>query len=89
MEYMAFKLPTVLYDLTEGRRIAGEAAMYAKQNDTVDFADRIMELLDSPSLRHRLGAVGRSRIEGGLNWDRQKQVFLNAYRSALDPSAIS
>jgi glycosyltransferase involved in cell wall biosynthesis len=88
LEYMAFNLPTVLYDLTEGRRIAGEAAMYAKQNDTVDFADRITELLDSPSLRHRLGTAGRNRVEGGLNWDRQKQIFLDAYRAALDPSAI-
>jgi len=89
LEYMAFNLPTVLYDLSEGRRIAGEAAVYAKQNDTVDFADRITELLDSPYLRNRLGAVGRNRIEGSLNWDRQKEIFLNAYRAALDPSAIS
>jgi glycosyltransferase involved in cell wall biosynthesis len=88
MEYMAFSLPTVLYDLIEGRRIAADAALYAKPNDIVDFADRIAELLDSPSLRHRLGSIGRNRVEEGLNWDSQKQVFLKAYRAALDPSMI-
>jgi glycosyltransferase involved in cell wall biosynthesis len=88
MEYMAFSLPTVLYDLIEGRRIAADAALYAKPNDIVDFADRIAELLDSPSLRHRLGSIGRNHVEEGLNWDSQKQVFLKAYRAALDPSML-
>jgi len=82
-EYMAHELPVVLYDLTEGRRTAGGAAIYAKANDTIDFGDQIAKLLDSPSSRRRLGAIGRNRIGGTLNWDFQKQMFLKAYQTAL------
>ncbi len=84
-EYMAFSLPVVIFDLTEGRRSAGDAAVYARSNDTIDFGDQIAELLDSPLLRRRLGAVGRNRIQGGLNWAHQKQIFLRAYQAALGP----
>jgi glycosyltransferase involved in cell wall biosynthesis len=82
-EYMAFELPVVLYNLTEGRRAAGDAAVYAKANDTIDFGDQVAKLLDAPPLRHRLGAIGRSRIEGSLNWDFQKRMLLQAYQTAL------
>jgi len=82
-EYMAYELPVVLYDLTEGRRAAGDAAVYARTNDPIDFGDQIAKLLDSQSLRRRLGAIGKSRIAGSLNWDFQKQMLLKAYQTAL------
>jgi glycosyltransferase involved in cell wall biosynthesis len=81
-EYMAYGLPVVLYDLIEGRRSAGDAAVYPRKNDTIDFGDQIATLLDSPSLRRRLGAMGRTRVVDSLNWDFQKQTFLEAYRTA-------
>ncbi len=82
-EYMAYEVPVVLYDLTEGRRSAGDAALYARANDVFDFGDQIATLLDSPSMRRRLGAIGRSRIEGSLNWSVQKQILLTAYQAAF------
>ena len=88
LEYMAYSLPVVIFDVTEGRRSAGDAAVYARSNDTIDFGDQIAELLDSPLLRRRLGAVGRNRIEGGLNWAHQKQIFLRAYQAALGPCML-
>jgi glycosyltransferase involved in cell wall biosynthesis len=83
LEYMAFGLPVVLYDLTEGRRSAGDAALYARNDDPVDFAHKILALLDSDSLRAELGARGRKRIEEKLNWDNEKQALLEAYTAAL------
>jgi glycosyltransferase involved in cell wall biosynthesis len=68
LEYMAYSLPVVLYELNEGRRTAGEAALYARPDDPVDFAEQVEKLLDSQSLRQRLGAIGRKRAEQGLNW---------------------
>jgi glycosyltransferase involved in cell wall biosynthesis len=82
-EYMAFGLPVVLFDLKEGRRSAGPSALYACPNDPVDFADRIINLLDHPELRQELGAHGRRRIEESLNWDIEKAVLLDAYKMAL------
>ncbi len=83
LEYMAYGLPVVLYDLTEGRRSAGDAALYARQDDPEDFAQKVMSLLDSESLRAELGARGRKRIEEKLNWENEKQALLAAYAAAL------
>jgi len=83
LEYMAFGLPVVLYDLTEGRRSAGDAALYARPNDPINFARQIMKLLDCEGLRRTLGARARKRIEHSLNWDTEKRALLKAYETAL------
>jgi glycosyltransferase involved in cell wall biosynthesis len=84
LEYMAFARPAVLFDLTEGRRSAENAALYARASDPVDFAEKIVALLDSESLRNELGALGRRRIEEALNWEIEKKSLLAAYAKALD-----
>jgi glycosyltransferase involved in cell wall biosynthesis len=83
LEYMAFGLPVVLYNLTEGRRSAGDAALYARNDDPEDFALKLQSLLDSESLRAELGARGRRRIEEELNWENEKRALLEAYEAAL------
>jgi glycosyltransferase involved in cell wall biosynthesis len=89
LQYMAHGRPVVLFDLTEGRRAAEDAALYAEPNDPGDLARKIAELLDSEPLRRELGERGRRRIEGGLNWDREKQGLLAAYRMALSEDAAA
>jgi glycosyltransferase involved in cell wall biosynthesis len=83
LEYMAFGLPVVLFDLKEGRRSAGPAALYASPNDPIDFANQITRLLNCSELRQQLGACGRKRIEEGLNWETEKMTLLRAYRAVL------
>jgi glycosyltransferase involved in cell wall biosynthesis len=83
LEYMAFGLPVVLYDLTEGRRSAGDAALYARNDDPEDFALKLRTLLDSESLRAELGVRGRKRIEEELNWENEERALLEAYKAAL------
>lgn len=81
--YMGYGLPVVLYDLTEGRRSAGDAALYARPNDPVDFAEKMLTLLDSESLRRELGQRGRKRVEESFNWETDKLELLKAYETAL------
>jgi glycosyltransferase involved in cell wall biosynthesis len=83
LEYMAFGLPVVLFDLEEGRRIAGCAGMCARPNDPVDLAEKIADLLDSPDRRATMGAAGRMKIEKELNWDLEKKSLIKAYEAAL------
>jgi glycosyltransferase involved in cell wall biosynthesis len=83
LEYMAFGLPVVLYDLTEGRRSAGDAALYARNDDPEDFAQKVLTLLDSESLRAELGARARKRIGEKLNWENEERALLEAYATAL------
>lgn len=84
MEYMSLEKAMVQFDVTEGRFSAQEASLYAKANDPVDMADKIIELLDDPAKRTKMGAYGRKRVETELDWSHQIEPLLNAYRDALD-----
>jgi len=83
LEYMAYGVPVVLYDLPEGRKSAGWAALYAGRNDPLEFAEKIVQLLDSKPLRDQLGMVGRKRVAEKLNWGVERQALLKAYHAAL------
>jgi len=83
LEYMALAKPIVQFDLTEGRCSAGAASLYAKHNDSEDFALRLCELLDDPAKRRMMGAVGRSRLEHELAWHHQIPRLLDAHALAL------
>jgi glycosyltransferase involved in cell wall biosynthesis len=96
MDYMVCGLPTVLYDLKEGRRTAGEAALYARNNDPIDFARHINQLLDDRELRGRLGAAGARRTHTSLNWNVEKLQLLHAFQAAqrepsrhTEPAAVA
>lgn len=79
MEYMALGKPIVQFDLTEGRFSAQEASLYAKQNDPLDLANKITELLDNPVLRESMGRFGRHRVEKELEWKYEAPKLLKAY----------
>jgi glycosyltransferase involved in cell wall biosynthesis len=84
MEYMALGKPVVQFNLTEGRRSAQEASLYARRNDPIDFADKLLFLLDSENLRHRMGKYGRERVESVLAWEYSEKVLLEAYRALFN-----
>lgn len=79
MEYMALGKPIVQFDLTEGRFSAQQASLYAKNTDTADFGDKIIQLLDSPSVRESMGQFGQKRVKEELSWEHEKPKLLNAY----------
>lgn len=81
MEYMALGKPVVQYETIEGRRSAGEAALYAARNNEADFAKKLLYLLDNPEERRRLGEVGRKRVHEELAWKHQIPQLIKAYES--------
>jgi glycosyltransferase involved in cell wall biosynthesis len=83
MEYMAFELPVVAFDLKETRVSAGSAAVYAPPNDTDAFASAILELLDDPERRAQMGRQGRERVERDLAWPHQAPRYLSIYESLV------
>ena len=80
MEYMALGKPIVQFDLTEGRYSAQEASVYAAKNDSIDFGNKIVELLGDPARRARMGEFGRRRVEEQLEWRHEAPRLLAAYR---------
>ena len=85
LEYMAMRKPIVQYDVVEGRVSAGDASLYAKANDPIDFAEKIVELLADPARRERAGEIGRARIENELSWAHQIPKLIEAYETLFAP----
>jgi glycosyltransferase involved in cell wall biosynthesis len=76
MEYMAFELPVVAFDLKETRLSADGAAVYVTPNETKEFAAAIAALLDDPDRRAAMGRAGRRRVEEVLGWPHQAPLYV-------------
>ena len=83
MEYMAFELPVVAFDLKETRVSAGEAACYIKSGDVPAYAKAIVELLDNQEKRESMGRLGRLRISEELGWPHQREAYVGVYDKLL------
>jgi len=79
LEYMAFGLPVVAFDLKETRVSAGDAASYIESGDIAAYAKEIVELLDNREQREAMGRLGRLRIEEELGWPYQRDAYIGVY----------
>jgi glycosyltransferase involved in cell wall biosynthesis len=79
MEYMSLGMPVVQFDLTEGRASSGDASLYAEPNCPRDYAAKLLELIDDPDRRARMGRIGRVRMVKELSWERSAEALLAAY----------
>ena len=86
MEYMAFELPVIAFDLRETRVSAGDAGVYVTPNDVHDYAEEIVALMDDEPRRARLGKLGRVRVEQELAWSYQRRAYLGVYRRLIGDS---
>jgi glycosyltransferase involved in cell wall biosynthesis len=86
MEYMAYELPVVAFDLRETRVSAGDAAVYVTPNDVREYALAIVALMDDEARRAQLGKAGRVRVEQELAWRHQERAYVGVYQAlAGDP----
>jgi asparagine synthase (glutamine-hydrolysing) len=79
MEYMAFELPVVAFDLIETRVSAADAADYAEPNLVHDYADTVVRLLEDDVRRKQMGATGRRRVCDVLAWHHQADAYVSVY----------
>jgi glycosyltransferase involved in cell wall biosynthesis len=79
LEYMAFELPVVAFDLKETKVSAENAACYVPDGDIAGFGRAIVRLLDDEPLRQAMGEIGRARIEGGYGWPHQQAAYIRVY----------
>jgi glycosyltransferase involved in cell wall biosynthesis len=83
MEYMAFGLPVVAFDLCETRVSAGDAAVYVEPNNEHQYAGAIVALLDDEPRRTLMGKLARERVEQELAWEHQEGAYLGVYERVL------
>ncbi|WP_230209034.1 glycosyltransferase [Nostocoides sp. HKS02] len=79
MEYMAFGIPVVAFDLRETKVSAQDAARYVEPGDVEAYARAIVELVDDPDTRADMGRRGRERVEQQLAWDHQRAGYLAVF----------
>lgn len=84
MEYMALKKPIVQYTLKEGRFSAQEASLYATNTNPIDFAKKIIQLLDNESLRTKMGNFGYDRVKNELSWEYESIKLINFYKKVFN-----
>ncbi len=83
MEYMALKKPIVQYDLKEGKVSAQAASLYAENTSTIDFATKIMWLLNHSEERTEMGAYGYKRVVTELSWEHESSKLVSFYKRVL------
>jgi len=85
-EYMSLGIPFVQFDLMEGRKIAGDASLYADNNDPQSLSEKMVQLFDNEPLRAELAEVGKDRAQRLLCWDTERSRLLACYDRAFLPS---
>lgn len=79
IEYMILGKPIVQFNMREGRYSADAASLYAKANDEIDFAKKILILLDNEPLGKSMGEIGKKRVKDKFSWKNSEKVLLKAY----------
>lgn len=87
MEYMTLEKPVVQFDLTEGRASAGDASLYAANNDPKDFAAKLAWLIHHPDEGRAMGQRGRARVLEHLSWHHSVPHLLQAYERIFSKQA--
>jgi glycosyltransferase involved in cell wall biosynthesis len=93
MEYLGVGLPVVAYDVQETRRLVEGAAVLVTPGEVEALAREVINLLDDPSERTRLGRVGSERVRLHLAWERQSEVYLQTIAGLIttgsNPDALT
>ena len=87
MEYMAYGMPIVSFDLAETRVSAADSAVYVESEDVGAFARAWVQLLDDPEDRVRRGVFARERVSRELDWRPQAQAYVDVWSQVLGVQA--
>jgi len=82
-EYMAAGKPIVGFYLRENRFTAQDAGLFVADNNEMEFARALAQLMDNPSRRQAMGTFGRRRVEDELAWSYSVPQLLSVYRRVL------
>ena len=89
MEYMAFALPVVAFDLRETRISAGDAAVYATPNDVEELAQLLVDLIDDEPRRRVDGTSGTYSDRAGAGMGSSGSSLRRGLREARGGFAAS
>ncbi|MGV8978130.1 MAG: glycosyltransferase family 4 protein [Cellulomonas sp.] len=79
MEYMAYAVPSVAFDLVETHLSGADTVLYVPSGDVAAFADAVERLLDDDDLRLDLALRARRRVAEELDWQPQSAAYVGVY----------
>jgi glycosyltransferase involved in cell wall biosynthesis len=79
MEYMAYALPMVSFDLAESRISAQDSSVYVPSGDVEAFADAIAGLVEDPERRRSMATLARERCVADLDWQPQRARYVGVF----------
>ena len=79
MEYMAYALPSVSFDLVETYVSGDDSVLYVPSGDVEAFADAVEQLLDDPRLRLSMAKRARARVARELDWRPQARSYVEVF----------
>jgi glycosyltransferase involved in cell wall biosynthesis len=88
MEYMAFALPSVSFDLVETRLSGADTCLYVPSGDVQAFADAVELLLDDPELRLTMASKARERAARVLDWKPQSEAYVSVFDRLVPPVEV-
>ncbi|WP_448616167.1 glycosyltransferase family 4 protein [Modestobacter sp. URMC 112] len=84
LEYMAFGVPFVSFDLVETAAIGAGAGVLVPPGDVAALARALVSLLGDPERRAALARTGRERVRDELAWEHQATRYLAVVDRARD-----
>ncbi len=79
MEYMAYALPSVSFDLVETRVSGEDACLYVPSGDVGRFCDAVELLLDDDEYRLMMARRARARVSSVLDWRPQAEAYVSVF----------
>ena len=83
-EAMACGVPVVSTSGGALPEVVGDAGILVPPGDKEALEKAIVDLLDHPEKRQRLGQAGLDRVKGSFTWRHAAQKTVDAYREAID-----
>ncbi|WP_294645454.1 glycosyltransferase family 4 protein [uncultured Aureimonas sp.] len=85
-EYSALGIPSVSYDLTETRRLLGDAGRYAADATPAGLAAAARPLIEDLELRRAAGLRAKALADAQFDWDREAERYVAAYARLAAPA---
>lgn len=78
--YLSCALPCVVFDTPVNREILGDAGVYARFGDAVDFADKLEALTANPEQLESLARMSRGKALAEHSWSSRGEKLMGIYK---------
>ena len=80
-QYMSFAKPVIVSNAIAQKNLIDrtKSGLVHKEKNSIDFAEKVLELYNDPELRKRLGKNGKKFIEEEFVWEKVSQSLVDIY----------